>query len=1194
MLGFNKISIRIIVLLTGVLSFIFYPNEVFSQDKLYTLFFMGDTEAGQSNISFEAISSFKETNNTQGVILLGDHVDGLTQRQNKENEDLKNLLRHRFNTMADIGDLYIVPGEKDWDGGSKNGWTRVKNLQGLVDSLNRSTIRFLPDQGCPGPIEISLNDEITLVFMDLQWVLHPWDKPGKEEGCFITTVSEMAFLLEDILKRNRNKRVIVANHHPIFSYGKHEKALLPSYQYLNSPTRYKPMTQVLHNIYKKYPNTIVLSSHDQSLQYIDRRKTHHIISGSAVESTPVRPGQAEFVSEEIGFGMLDFYKDGRVVLKFIKSSDRSVLFEKEIFTKPYMPIVEPDHSGISFVGQTVITNVSDRYDKKSTWLGGQVYRNVWKMEREFPVFDIGTEKGGLEILRRGGGLQTKSLRLQNSEGREYVLRSVEKYPIKALPDILKTTIAADIIQDGISASHPYAAYVVPPLADAAQVYHANPKVVFIPDDPRFGEYRADFANTICLFEERLSGDWREYDHFGNSKKLISSLKMLDKLYEDNDNQVDQQWFVKSRLFDMFLGDWDRHEDQWRWAQYKNKDGDRLYRPIPRDRDQVFFINEGLIMNIAGRKWAQSRFQGFDYELSYIPGFNFNGRYVDREFLNELPLSAWQSTADSLQTRLTDEVIEDAFNVWPEQIFNERGEEIIAKLKSGRGNLKKYATEHYLFLSEEVNVVGSNKRELFEVERLNNQETDVTVRKISKKGKTDKVLYYRKFFTDETKEVRLYGLAGEDQFSVKGDVSKGIKVRIIGGEDADEIVDESSVSGWGKKTKIYDTENENMLTKSKETKDLRSKDPEINTYNRKEFRYNKLMPLVLLNYNVDDGVFLGGGFINTQHGFRKEPYKVQHSLSGSLAFATGSFQFEYSGDFIDVLGKWDINFDVKAFGPNFITNFFGIGNETEFNQNADEDFNVERAIDYYRTRFQQYTTQTLFKRDLGSRTTISIGSHTQFFDVEAGYDGEDRFVLDYADSLGDDEFFEWKVYQGLVLKFEYDSRNSVVFPQNGLHIDLDLRGYKGLFGAAEDFTRFMGSVGYYKTVKLPAKVTIAAVLGAGHNFGDYEFYQAQILSGNNHLRGFRKTRFFGDTKLYNNIELRTKLFTFKNRVVPTTIGLTLFNDIGRVWVDGEDSNKWHHGFGGGLWFSPINVFTLAFDVAYSEEEVLPYFKFGFRF
>ena len=32
------------------------------------------------------------------------------------------------------------------------------------------------------------------------------------------------------------------------------------------------------------------------------------------------------------------------------------------------------------------------------------------------------------------------------------------------------------------------------------------------------------------------------------------------------------------------------------------------------------------------------------------------------------------------------------------------------------------------------------------------------------------------------------------------------------------------------------------------------------------------------------------------------------------------------------------------------------------------------------------------------------------------------------------------------------------------------------------------------------------------------------------------------------------------------GLLAFADVGRVYLSGEDSNKWHEGYGGGLWFA----------------------------
>jgi len=86
-----------------------------------------------------------------------------------------------------------------------------------------------------------------------------------------------------------------------------------------------------------------------------------------------------------------------------------------------------------------VVNASDQYDTNQPGLLGENYRAAWRTKIEVPVFDIGTEKGGLKILKRGGGQQTRSLRLEAKDGKQYVLRSVEKYAEKAIPEALKRT-----------------------------------------------------------------------------------------------------------------------------------------------------------------------------------------------------------------------------------------------------------------------------------------------------------------------------------------------------------------------------------------------------------------------------------------------------------------------------------------------------------------------------------------------------------------------------------------------------------------------------------------------------------------------------------------------------------------------------------------------------------------------------------
>jgi len=74
----------------------------------------------------------------------------------------------------------------------------------------------------------------------------------------------------------------------------------------------------------------------------------------------------------------------------------------------------------------------------------------------------------------------------------------------------------------------------------------------------------------------------------------------------------------------------------------------------------------------------------------------------------------------------------------------------------------------------------------------------------------------------------------------------------------------------------------------------------------------------------------------------------------------------------------------------------------------------------------------------------------------------------------------------------------------------------------------------------------------------------------------------------------KLFDFQSYIFPGTVGLVAFNDIGRVWYKKEESNAWHYGYGGGIYFSPANLLLITLTVGASKESILPNFTIGFRF
>jgi len=1217
--------------------FLFTFLKVNAQSKqetkpIYTVFLIGD--AGEPLLENDPNLTFLkekalEVGEKSAVVFLGDNIypNGMPDMGTVLRGQAEKRLKAQLRIVKDYeGKVVMIPGNHDWNKGRRHGLEHVLNQQRFVENYLGRTEAYYPQDGCPGPVTIELTEGIVMIVVDTQWILHPWEKTKSEAECGVTSSIELFEQLQAELSLHQDKRILVVGHHPLFTFGIHggrsefkqhifpltdlkKNLFIPlpivgsiyplfrkyigNIQDVSHP-RYRVMRKAFLNIFKDSPNLIYAAGHEHNLQYIPVAGIHHIVSGSGSKKTYVNTRKlTEYGASEIGFARLHFFADGRVVLSFFQplEAGEEETFHKTLYTKPY-------YSGktgnkldeINFSGEYVTVPASKLYGNvgklKKSILGAN-YREVWEKEVKVPVFDIGTEKGGLEIKKKGGGFQTKSLGLEAKNGRQYVLRSIDKYPAKAIPEFLRETFAEDIVQDQISAAHPYGAFIVPPLAEAIGIYHTNPKLVYLPDDPRFGKYRSEFANTLALFEERPDDEyWEDYTSFGRSKEIYSTSRTIKKLHKNHHHEVDQRFLLKNRLFDLVIGDWDRHDDQWRWASFE-KDKGLIFRPIPRDRDQAFFVNQGFLPRLVSRRWAFPKFEGFDHEVRFVPGFMSNAKWFDRTFLTELKEDEWQLIAGEIQEALNDEVIDGAVKQWPKPIYELSGEEVAEKIKSRRDRLRQYATTYYLDLAKKVDITGSKRRELFEVKRVDEEIMDVSVHKLNEEGEKIGVIYHRVFYTSETDEVRLYGFEGNDIFKVSGSVNKGIKVRIIGGDGDDVIEDDSKVGGIGKKTVVYDTKSGNQLQLGRESKNLTSKDPDVNEYNRLAFTYNRTVPLVLGSINADDGIFIGGGALINTFGFRKDPFKTRHFLTGSFAAATNAFNFRYDAEFIETVWELDLllNLDIEA--PNFTRNFFGLGNESIFN---DEEYD----IDFYRVRFDNIKLDLGLRKRMGETMSVSIGPRFEGIDVNQS---TERFISDPANGLNLNDIFEKRGYAGGFLNFNIDTRDSRVLPTRGVLLDFTGKALFGLNSFSNDYGAISGDYAMYWSLRLPTIVTLANRIGGGKTFGSFDFFQAQTLSGtgkNINLRGYRRTRFYGRSALYNNTSLRIKLFTIRTYLFPAFFGLEGFHDIGRVWVEQENSSEWHRGVGGGFWLAPFRTAVVSFGVGVGEEETLALVNLGFIF
>ena len=196
--------------------------------------------------------------------------------------------------------------------------------------------------------------------------------------------------------------------------------------------------------------------------------------------------------------------------------------------------------------QTVKVIAGPNYNRSGLklWLLGKHYRKEWLTPVNIQVAYLDTLSGGLNPYLRGGGRQSKTLRLWDDDKREYVLRSIDKTFGRALPDILQNTFIEKVIDDQVTIAHPYAAITIPSLAEAAGIYHTNPKIYYIPKQKRLEQYE-DYENQLFLFEQRPDENWETAGNFGNSKNIVGTDKLFENLIESNSNRVDQEWFIKS-------------------------------------------------------------------------------------------------------------------------------------------------------------------------------------------------------------------------------------------------------------------------------------------------------------------------------------------------------------------------------------------------------------------------------------------------------------------------------------------------------------------------------------------------------------------------------------------------------------------------------------------------------------------------
>ena len=796
------------------------------------------------------------------------------------------------------------------------------------------------------------------------------------------------------------------------------------------------------------------------------------------------------------------------------------------------------------------------------FLLGNTYRDLWAAPIQVPVLDLRTFAGGLTPTKTGGGNQTRSLRFEDPHGDEYVFRLVDKAGLSLPPGFEHTVIEA-MTRDQISAHHPAGAVVADPLLTAAGVLHPTPILTVMPDDPRLGEFRQEFAGQLGMIEP-FPANPRAGVGFAGAEAIIDSDSLGVLLDSDPREQVDARAYLTARLMDMFMNDWDRHPGNWKWARMGPREH---WVPIARDRDKVM-IGYGGLGAVAGVKVPN--LIRFEQAYPRMRGLTWNSIELDRRLLAGLEETAFDSIAAFLVGRLTDPVIEAALRTMP-LAYHDAVPVAAAKLMARRDALPAQARRFYLFLATVVDLHATDAADRATVTLVDARHVDVELAG----GEAD-AYFRRRFDAAQTREIRVYLHGGDDRAAVLGNGPPAIPVRIIGGNGSNQLSDSSSSVGRSSAVRRYDQGAVTGVQYGPDTLFDRRPWPHLWGKVKPPGRDwgGTISPILGVSVPGDLGVVPRLGVNRVRYGFRKYPYATRAAVSGEYALGIDAWR---------VTGLIDKRREaspvhltaVARMSELELVNFHGFGNDTPGDPS-----------EFFAARQRQWLLHPAVALALGPRSDIFLGPIVQSSSTDRTRDS----FLSQQRPYGFGHFGQ----AGLRLGLYSDSRNRSKDPSRGLLLDLTATVYPPVWDVASTFGTVAVNSGAYWGLPVPFRPVLAVRAGGKQVFGEFPFHEAAFIGGRASVRRLVRERLAGDAALYGSAELQLPLAHFAF-VLPLDIGVYGYGDAGRVYLDGESPGGWHTGAGVGLWIGLLNPTTaLSLEVGDQRRRNNPRVRTGLSF
>lgn len=1205
-----------------------YPSDKSIEQTFYLIGDAGKSPIGGMSDALTAFKNYIKDKDTEGnyAIFLGDNIypDGLPPENSPDRDRAAYMLDAQVASMVNFkGNIFFIPGNHDW---YNNGLEGLLREQEYLKQKMSGTEVLKPSNGCPLE-SISVSPNIQLIMIDSQWYLEDWNlHPNINENCEIKSREKFFIELELELEKNKNKNIVFAMHHPMFTNGTHggffgaNKHLYPTQKKIPLPglsslvaqiraqggvsvqDRYNELSNKFMNrlatVARNFDNLVFASGHEHTLQHIEQGGLVQILSGSGAKAGFAALGKDGLFSYGgQGFAVYDVFTDGSTYVRYFgvgQEKHPKLLFEKQIFKAKdsfnlaTLPRQFPETITTPIYKQD---SINEALFFKTIW--GKKYKDAYATPISAKVANLDSLYGGLTVVRENNTKDYKNLILRDRAGNLYNLRALQKQALKVLDrrDIVKNENPEnqDVDEDQntdfttpetygsefYTASHPYATLAIPTLADSINIFQNRPNLIYVPKQRALKNYNADFGDELYYISVAPSENNEGDRIFQYARDIETTDDILLKLRKANNVKIDEETYIKARLFDMLIGDWDREPDHWRWALYYTKGNDSVYVPIARNRNDAFASLDGDILDVARSIFGSSHQRHIYTEnLTDFKWFNAEGIILDRALLQKSNSSQWKFVAEKIQSQLTDEVIDIAFDNVPIATRDESLEETITTLKARRDNLVTIAQAYYKYLNELRTIKGTDGANYFEITR--NGDGSTIVKEFdyinTTKGTLQKEVTY---YEDQTKQVWVYGLGGDDYFEVNGTGKGHTLVRMVGGHGHDTYTIKNS-----HRTRVYDHKSKPNTVAEKNGAVVRLTDLyTLNTYDYRKQVGSENNFTATAGYNPDYDARVGLQYTYEINGFSRNPFSKRHRLNANYYFGTTSFDLAYQGEIANLYKTFNLSFGGRVTSPNYVFNYFGYGNETKNPQEA-------LGFDANRVEVQTFSGNIGLLRNSYFGSFFKLQTRLEAITVNSTITG-----IENPENAALPE--DTKYYGTLEGIYSYRSFDNARNPSRGMLFDLNL----GITENFEEMERVFGflhtRLGFYNSLTSNEKLVLRTNVQGQFNFGNrFDFYQAVTLGGSNGLRGFRQDRFAGKSSLVGSADVRYSFGEFRIELFPMQVGVYGGADLGRVWTPSGSSQRWHNSYGGGLWLNGRGGLTFTSSLFHSTEDTR--FVFGLNF